>query len=102
MSQCDRILELLQDGHPHEMRDIHRAIGFCRLNSRVAELRKRGHVITCEKGHGLYVYTLHEAAPSEPERFGDEYRSLVAPSVGTDGAPSGSLDADEQLTLVAA
>lgn len=60
LSQCDRILRVLSDGRPHSMQEIHRLVGFCRLNSRVAELRKRGHRITCDKTGGRYVYRLEQ------------------------------------------
>lgn len=102
MSQCDRILELLQDGRPHEMRDIHRTVGFCRLNSRVAELRARGHLITCEKGHGLYVYRLHAALtePSLVMQPAAPASSESGQAIGSGGL--GSVSANEQLTLVAA
>ena len=69
ISQCDRILALLADGSEHEMRAIHNAIGFCRLNSRVAELRSRGHNIVCRKQNGEYHYrlvTLEEGADERP------------------------------------
>jgi hypothetical protein len=57
-SQNDRILAVLQDGQEHEMRDIHRVAGFCRLNSRVSELRKRGLTITCRREGSSYYYRL--------------------------------------------
>lgn len=51
-SQCDRILELLKDraGKPVPMPELSRVGsgkvgGFCMVHSRVADLRKRGHVI---------------------------------------------------------
>lgn len=60
MSQCERILEVLADGHPHGMREIHQRAGFCRLNSRVAEFRKRGHNIppAVRTPDGDYLYQL--------------------------------------------
>lgn len=39
MSQCDAILAVLKDGEWHTIDEIHRIVGPCRLNSRVAELR---------------------------------------------------------------
>ena len=63
LSQNDRILAVLQDGHEHEMRDIHREAGFCRLNSRISELRKRGHNIECRREGGLYFYRLVTPEP---------------------------------------
>jgi hypothetical protein len=67
MSQCKQILQVLADGREHEMRDIHREVGFCRLNSRVAELRSRGHDIVCRRAGGSYFYrlVLNEAAPAQ-------------------------------------
>jgi biotin operon repressor len=58
LSQNARILEVLRDGQPHRMEEIHQRVGFCRLNSRIAELRDHGYKITCDKGGGLYVYRL--------------------------------------------
>src|SRR6188472_3626796 len=42
-----------------------------RLNSRVAELRKRGHVIVCARADGTYAYTLLDS-PGEIERLGPD------------------------------
>lgn len=50
-SQCDRILAVLADGEWHSVADIHAHAGYSRLNSRVAELRSRGHRIECDQ-HG--------------------------------------------------
>jgi len=63
LSQNDRILAALQDGREHEMRDIHVVAGFCRLNSRVSELRKRGYVITCRREGREYWYRLVKPEP---------------------------------------
>lgn len=66
-SQCSRVLDVLRDGRPHTVAEIHRLAGFSRLNSRVAELRERGHVITCShiegagRGPEAYEYVLHVA-----------------------------------------
>lgn len=65
-SQCDRILAVLQDGHQHRMEEIHQRVGFCRLNSRIAELRQRGHTIVCHRRAGTYSYQLLESAPNAP------------------------------------
>jgi hypothetical protein len=84
MSQTQRILEYLSDGQEHEMRDVHRAVGFCRLNSRVSELRKRGHRIECRKAGGEYFYRmLAEPGVAESRADGsghdtDEGRSALA------------------------
>lgn len=58
-SQCARVLAVLSDGRPHTMTEIHRRAGTMRLNSRVAELRKRGYPIApCKRVNGEYVYQL--------------------------------------------
>lgn len=52
-SQCDLIADVLFDGLPHSTSEIHRRCGFSRLNSRVAELRRRrGMLIVCEHVDG--------------------------------------------------
>lgn len=70
-SQCDLIQAVLSDGQPHRMEEIHQRVGFCRLNSRIAELRsKRGLNIVCDKSGGTYSYRL-VGALSEPEPRGE-------------------------------
>jgi hypothetical protein len=81
VSQCERILAFLADGLPHRMEDIHRAVGFCRLNSRVAELRSRGYSIVCDKTGGIYVYRL-AGTPDEAAQGGESLTSLPAVSSG--------------------
>ena len=66
MSQCKQILQVLSDGREHEMRDIHQAVGFCRLNSRVSELRSRGHEIMCRRAGEFYFYRLVLNEAPEP------------------------------------
>lgn len=58
MSQSARILEVLRDERPHTMTSIHQEVGFCRLNSRISELRKRGHDIRCWRDGDDYFYKL--------------------------------------------
>lgn len=62
-SQTSRILAVLKDGHEHSCAEIHQRAGFSRLNSRIAELRSRGHVIRCRQlpgkaGPKAYLYQL--------------------------------------------
>jgi hypothetical protein len=65
-SQCDLIADVLADGQPHRMEEIHQRVGFCRLNSRIAELRaRRGLNIVCQRAGGVYTYQLLSA--SRPE-----------------------------------
>lgn len=61
MSQCDTILALLAD-RPRTTREILREIP-CIVHSRIADLRKRGHNIICERrpgrtGADAYAYRL--------------------------------------------
>ena len=61
-SQCGRVLALLRDGQIHSVPEIHERCGTMRLNSRVAELRTRGHDIEClripGRGAASYAYRL--------------------------------------------
>ena len=85
-SQNDRILAVLKDGREHEMRDIHRIAGFCRLNSRISELRSRGHVISCRREGGNYFYQLAVGALDEPDTVGG--------AGGVSGSSSASIPAN--------
>lgn len=75
-SQNARVFTVLADGEPHSAAEIHRRAGFMRLNSRVAELRTKGLVITCEHvggtGPEAFVYQLQtplsDGAEKAPER----------------------------------
>ncbi len=71
-TQCDRILELLQEriGQPVPMPELARVgagspNGFCMVHSRVADLRKQGHTIgqhgERKDGVNLSFYTLRQA-----------------------------------------
>lgn len=67
-THCQRVLDVLADGRRHSVPEIHRRAGTMRLNSRVAELRKRGHDIVCDripgrKGAASYGYTWVDAPP---------------------------------------
>lgn len=69
-SQTARIMDVLGDGNPHSVREIHALAGTSRLNSRIADLRPRvraaGFDIVCEHvggtGPDAYHYQLVEAA----------------------------------------
>jgi hypothetical protein len=67
------------------MREIHARAGFMRLNSRISDLRNRGHEITCTRKKGDYVYRLISPAEPQPQ---------AAPT-----APCGSADESGQLAL---
>lgn len=69
MSQLSRILDVLQDGKPHSVAEIHMRAGTSRLNSRVSDLRREGHVIRCGTVKGKtnserYTYQLLYSIPS--------------------------------------
>ena len=59
-SGTQRILELLQDGREHSHKELYSL--HCIAHSRVAELRRRGHNIRCEREDKLYWYRLEDAA----------------------------------------
>lgn len=89
MSQCAAILEVLGDGEWHSVADIHRRAGYSRLNSRVSELRDRGHMIEHEVGPGCsnverhryrLVRTLDETQASSPRGADGGLRLVERPS----------------------
>ena len=57
MSQCDRVLAVLQDGRPHSFHELLREVP-CIVHSRISELRSRGHLIECHRRNGDYLYVL--------------------------------------------
>jgi hypothetical protein len=58
MSQCSRVLEVLRDGKPHSIGEIHERAGTMRLNSRVSDLRRMGYFIAYYRKDGLHTYQL--------------------------------------------
>ncbi len=71
MSQNSDILAYLSDGEWKTVAEIHRACGFSRLNSRISELRARGHDIECEHirgaGTGSHAYRYRLATKIVPK-----------------------------------
>ena len=61
MTHCERVLDLLSDGQPHTYRELYDLRVMA--HSRVADLRKRGHVIDCWRDGDDYLYQL-KASPS--------------------------------------
>lgn len=117
MSQCAAILDVLTDGQWHTVADIHRRAGYSRLNSRVSELRERGHRIECdvvdaERAVDRYRYRLVRALDEAhdgqargdcgPIPSGDSVRLVERASSLPDVAPStrGALPPDSQLSLL--
>jgi hypothetical protein len=86
-SQCDRVLAVLRDGDWHDINEIHRRAGTMRLNSRISDLRARGHLIDCKPNGAKTRYRLQGSAGAPG----------TAP-VEAAAAP-GSAAAAEQLTL---
>lgn len=66
MTGCERILARLEEG-PATAAELY-ATTYTVVHSRIADLRKRGFAITCEKvdgeGAASYVYTLCSEEPS--------------------------------------
>ena len=58
MSQCSRVLEVLRDGKPHSIQEIHERAGTMRLNSRISDLRNMGFNILYYRKDGLHTYQL--------------------------------------------
>lgn len=76
-SQCERVLAVLADGRTHTVPEIHQLAGTMRLNSRVAELRGRGHNIECVRlrgrtGANAYAYRLLSGPPTCPAAEDDQ------------------------------
>lgn len=73
-SQCERILAVLADGKLHTTAEIHERAGHSRLNSRIAELRKRGWDVKYEfvggVGPAAHAYRLvcteDDGSPGRP------------------------------------
>ncbi len=111
-TQCDLIAAVLADREWHTTAEIHHRCGFSRLNSRVADLRKRrGMVIDCRhvdgehSGPNAYEYRLIGTASEASEAADTLTGGVEAPrgeSAASDGpAAQLSPDADPLLTEAA-
>lgn len=120
MTHGERVLAALRTG-PKSASYLY-SLGLI-AHSRVASLRAQGHIITCVKtgnrGAQSYIYTLVEAAPSEPvgeaglplatvteardSRGGTrpEATDTTSGSLGADSLHAELCSAPEQLSLVA-
>ena len=85
-SQCERVLSVLGDGRWHSVSGIHRKAGTMRLNSRISELRSRGHEIECERRKGTGPRAFFYRWTNIP----DEYRAREAapPAMADPGIPN--------------
>jgi len=89
MTHNDKVLALLSDGEPHTHHEIYGlyVIG----HSRIADLRKRGHVIESWREGDDYLYRLCSEGPCVPPGSPSEPSAVDVP-------PSTS---SEQVSLVA-
>ena len=91
MTHNEKVLALLSDGKPHTHHEIYGL--FVIGHSRIADLRKRGHVIESWRDGDDYLYQLCPEGPSVPEGSDSEPSAADSPP---SSASSG------QLSLVAA
>lgn len=96
MTHCERVLELLSDGQPHSHHELYGLNVIA--HSRIADLRKRGHVIEMWREDDLYFYKLCSQEPFGSPSSSDGER---ATQHGADVETSPSTSC-EQLSLVAA
>ena len=92
MSQCSRVLEVLRDGKPHSIQEIHERAGTMRLNSRVSDLRSMGWFITYYRKDGLHTYQLLYGIVREAQGAGcsaapDGNPGSRGPSIDIGGPP---------------
>ncbi len=105
LGQTSKFWRLMKDGRPRTIQEIHAIIGSCRLNSRVAEARKRFNVeIACWYADGTYVYqVLGSVSDSQPQAQGSSAsaRQVSEPAgAAVSEAPYGSDTRPEQLALI--
>lgn len=96
LSQCDRILLVLKDGEPHLVSEIHQRAGYSRLNSRVADLRKRGYDIqsyhlagkTGSEGYGYQLYAGDSSLPSSSDGVSGDAGTAAADNPTSSVSPA--------------
>lgn len=119
-SQSSRVAQVLLDGNWHTASEIHRRCGTMRLNSRIAELRKRrSWEIVCEhikgesSGPNAYRYRLVGTSDGDESarvpgliapgsRLVSGAHGASSPSDALAGVPqpaAGASDSDRQLSL---
>ena len=112
MSDCDRLLEVLRDGKPHRHHELY-ALSMI-VHSRVAELRKRGHVIEAWRerhlgvnGRPSWTYWYRLAAPSlsdpadPPTRPDSRAEGSFSDHVDAAGDRSAGSESERSLMLAA-
>ena len=90
MSQCSRVLEVLRDGRPHSIQEIHERAGTMRLNSRISDLRALGYFIEYFRKDGLHTYQLR--AVREGEVAADAHSVDSASPLGLSSAEQSNPD----------
>lgn len=89
MTHAEKVLQLLSDGKPHSHLEGYR-LGVM-LHSRVADLRKKGHVIECWREGDHYLYQLDVSAELarmlSPLRELDSSGAEPGSRSGADGLP---------------
>ncbi len=97
LGQTARFWQLMRDGKPRTIQEIHAVVGTCRLNSRVAEARKRyGVEIACWHADGTYVYQVLGALGEGPPQAA---AAAVSPPESPKEAAGSSPNDPNQLTL---
>ena len=95
MTHNEKVLALLSDGEPHTHHEIYGL--FVIGHSRIADLRKRGHVIESWRDGDDYMYRLCSEGPSVPP---------ASPQTGSESEPGAAeiplTASSEQLSLEAA
>ncbi len=105
LGQTAKFWRLMKDGKPRTIQQIHAVVGSCRLNSRVAEARKRFNAeIACWYADGTYVYqVLGSVSDSQPQAQGSSAsaRQVSEPAgAAVSEVPYGSDTRPEQLALI--
>lgn len=59
--RLQRVLTLLSDGRERSTLEIVRGANVCAVNSAIAELRRNGIAIRCQRRAGLYFYQIGAA-----------------------------------------
>lgn len=106
-SQCDQILAVLRDREWHTTAEIHRRCGFSRLNSRISDLRKRGHVIDSDRIEGVpigpdaYKYLLVATSEEVARDCADSLPGPASDATSSDAVDEPIVDPafGEQLSL---
>lgn len=95
MTGCERVLARLKQG-PASHHELYQ-LGVI-AHSRIADLRRKGHQIECEKQNGLYVYSLLSEPEPQAEKGSLGAAVMRERKPAPDEAPSGSESGDAHLS----